>query len=75
MSPFIWFRFDENSQSMEKGYPRQTIDDFPGINQKVDAVFQQRGKWNELLSKIGLLVKNISSGVMMNVIIAVSCKR
>ncbi|KAF1590222.1 Matrix metalloproteinase-27, partial [Eudyptes moseleyi] len=38
-----YWRFDENSQSMEKGYPRQTIDDFPGINQKVDAVFQQRG--------------------------------
>ncbi|NXP76088.1 MMP27 protein, partial [Ramphastos sulfuratus] len=38
-----YWRFDENSQSMEKGYPRQTVKDFPGINQKVDAVFQQKG--------------------------------
>lgn len=60
---------------MEKSYPRQTVDDFPGISQKVDAVFQQKGKLNELLSKISFLVKNITSGVMMNIIIAVSCKR
>ena len=60
---------------MEKGYPRQTSDDFPGISQKVDAVFQQKGKWNDLLSKTGLLLNNITSGVIMNVIIAVSCKR
>lgn len=75
MSPFIRFRYDENRQSMEKSYPRQTVDDFPGISQKVDAVFQQKGKLNELLSKISFLVKNITSGVTMNIIIAVSCKR
>lgn len=44
MSPFMRFRFDENSQSMENGYPRQTVNDFPGISQRVDAVFQQKGK-------------------------------
>ncbi|PKU41796.1 matrix metalloproteinase-27-like [Limosa lapponica baueri] len=38
-----YWRYDENTQSMEKGYPRQTANDFPGINQKVDAVFQQKG--------------------------------
>ncbi|NXN07285.1 MMP27 protein, partial [Indicator maculatus] len=38
-----YWRFDENSQTMEKGYPRQTANDFPGISQKVDAVFQQKG--------------------------------
>ncbi|NXN54206.1 MMP27 protein, partial [Rynchops niger] len=38
-----YWRYDENSQSMEKGYPRQTVNDFPGISQKVDAVFQQKG--------------------------------
>ncbi|NXU80222.1 MMP27 protein, partial [Oreotrochilus melanogaster] len=38
-----YWRFDENRQSMEKGYPRHTVDGFPGISQKVDAVFQQEG--------------------------------
>lgn len=75
MFPFIWFRFDENSQSMEKGYPRLTIDEFPGISQRVDAVFQQKGKWNKLLCKISLVLKIISSETMMNVIIAASWKR
>lgn len=75
MFPFIWFRFDENSQSMEKGYPRLTVDEFPGISQRVDAVFQQKGKWNKLLCKISLVLKIISSETMMNVIIAASWKR
>ncbi|XP_071411226.1 matrix metalloproteinase-27-like isoform X1 [Pithys albifrons albifrons] len=38
-----YWRFDENSQSMEKGYPRLTANDFPGISQRIDAVFQQKG--------------------------------
>ncbi|NXO03044.1 MMP27 protein, partial [Rhinopomastus cyanomelas] len=38
-----YWRFDESSQSLEKGYPRRTAEDFPGISQKVDAVFQQKG--------------------------------
>ncbi|KGL80217.1 Matrix metalloproteinase-27, partial [Tinamus guttatus] len=38
-----YWRYNENSQSIEQGYPRRTVDDFPGINQKVDAVFQHKG--------------------------------
>ncbi|KFV87418.1 Matrix metalloproteinase-27, partial [Struthio camelus australis] len=38
-----YWRYDESSQSLEKGYPRRTLDDFPGISQKVDAVFQHKG--------------------------------
>lgn len=62
---------------MEKGYPRRTVNDFPGISQKVDAVFQHKGKWKKLwlLSKISLLLKSTSSGVIIDVIIGVFCKR
>lgn len=60
---------------MEKGYPRLTVDEFPGISQRVDAVFQQKGKLNELLSKISLVLKILSSEIMLDVIIAASCKR
>lgn len=59
---------------MEKGYPRLTVDEFPGISQRVDAVFQHKGKLNELLSKISLVLKILSSEIMM-IIIAASCKR
>ncbi|XP_002754396.4 stromelysin-2 [Callithrix jacchus] len=38
-----YWRFDENSQSMEQGFPRLTADDFPGVKPKVDAVFQAFG--------------------------------
>lgn len=31
---------------MEKGYPRRTVDDFPGISQRIDAVFQHKGTGN-----------------------------
>ncbi|XP_014382467.2 interstitial collagenase-like [Alligator sinensis] len=34
-----YWRYDENTQSMDKGYPRKIIKDF-GITGKVDAVFQ-----------------------------------
>ncbi|XP_022368601.1 stromelysin-1-like [Enhydra lutris kenyoni] len=37
-----YWRFDENSQSMEQGFPRLTADDFPGVV-GVDAVFQHFG--------------------------------
>ncbi|XP_045873749.1 stromelysin-2 isoform X1 [Meles meles] len=37
-----YWRFDENSQSMEQGFPRRTADDFPGVAE-VDAVFQHFG--------------------------------
>uniref|UniRef100_A0A2K6FE68 Matrix metalloproteinase-14 n=1 Tax=Propithecus coquereli TaxID=379532 RepID=A0A2K6FE68_PROCO len=38
-----YWRFDENSQSMEQGFPRLIADDFPGVEPKVDAVFQAFG--------------------------------
>lgn len=46
---------------MEKGYPRPTVNEFPGISQRVDAVFQQKGKRNKVFSKIGLVLKIINS--------------
>lgn len=30
---------------MDAGYPKMIADDFPGIGNKVDAVFQKDGKW------------------------------
>lgn len=54
---------------MEKGYPRLTANGFPGISQRVDAVFQQKGKLNKLLSKISLVPNILSSEIMIN-----SCK-
>lgn len=59
---------------MEKGYPRLTADEFPGISQRVDAVFQQKGKLNKLLSKISLVPNILSSEMMINVITSASCK-
>ncbi|XP_074837838.1 matrix metalloproteinase-27-like [Carettochelys insculpta] len=38
-----YWRYEESSQSMEKGYPRHIKDDFPGIGKRVDAVFQHKG--------------------------------
>uniref|UniRef100_A0A8C8Z5T2 Matrix metallopeptidase 10 n=1 Tax=Prolemur simus TaxID=1328070 RepID=A0A8C8Z5T2_PROSS len=38
-----YWRFDENSQSMEQGFPRLIADDFPGVEPKVDAAFQAFG--------------------------------
>ncbi|XP_007944199.2 stromelysin-2 [Orycteropus afer afer] len=38
-----YWRFDENSQSMEQGFPRLIVDDFPGVEPKVDAVLQAFG--------------------------------
>uniref|UniRef100_A0A2K5DTQ0 Stromelysin-1 n=1 Tax=Aotus nancymaae TaxID=37293 RepID=A0A2K5DTQ0_AOTNA len=38
-----YWRFDENSQSMEQGFPRLIADDFPGVKPKVDAVLQAFG--------------------------------
>ncbi|KFO25633.1 Stromelysin-2 [Fukomys damarensis] len=40
---FFKNRFDEKSQSMEKGFPRFIADDFPGVDGKVDAVLQAFG--------------------------------
>lgn len=38
-----YWRFDENSQSVEQGFPRLIADDFPGVEPKVDAVLQAFG--------------------------------
>ncbi|XP_067423236.1 interstitial collagenase-like [Emydura macquarii macquarii] len=35
-----YWRYDESKQSMDQGYPKKIIIDFPGISKKVDAVFQ-----------------------------------
>ncbi|XP_043854071.1 stromelysin-1-like [Dromiciops gliroides] len=39
----IYWRYDEKRHTMEHGYPRQIATDFPGIDQKVDAVFESFG--------------------------------
>ncbi|XP_006907577.1 stromelysin-2 [Pteropus alecto] len=38
-----YWRFDENSQSMEQGFPRLITDDFPGVEPKANAVLQAFG--------------------------------
>ncbi|KAF6333571.1 matrix metallopeptidase 10 [Rhinolophus ferrumequinum] len=38
-----YWRFDENSQSMEQGFPRLIGDDFPGVEPKVDAALHAFG--------------------------------
>jgi hypothetical protein len=41
--PFL-NRYDEYKRSMDKGYPKMIAHDFPGIGNKVDAVFKKDGK-------------------------------
>ncbi|XP_076782035.1 interstitial collagenase B [Arvicanthis niloticus] len=41
----MYWRYDENTRSMDPGYPRLTAEDFPGINDKVDDVFQKGGNF------------------------------
>ncbi|XP_039072486.1 neutrophil collagenase [Hyaena hyaena] len=36
-----FWRYDNKRQSMQKGYPKNTADVFPGIESRVDAVFQK----------------------------------
>uniref|UniRef100_U3IGR3 Peptidase metallopeptidase domain-containing protein n=1 Tax=Anas platyrhynchos platyrhynchos TaxID=8840 RepID=U3IGR3_ANAPP len=38
-----YWSFDENTQSMEKGYPRKIAADFQGIGHTVDAALQKNG--------------------------------
>ncbi|XP_012514644.1 PREDICTED: stromelysin-1-like [Propithecus coquereli] len=38
-----YWRFDEKRQSMEPGFPRQIAEDFPGVDTKIDAVFEAFG--------------------------------
>ncbi|XP_023971085.2 interstitial collagenase isoform X1 [Physeter macrocephalus] len=37
------WRYDEYKRSMDAGYPKMIAEDFPGIGNKVDAVFQKDG--------------------------------
>ncbi|XP_012787331.2 matrix metalloproteinase-27 [Sorex araneus] len=40
----IWFwRYDEATQTMDRGYPRRVIKHFPGIGLRVDAAFHHKG--------------------------------
>ncbi|XP_061059679.1 interstitial collagenase-like [Eubalaena glacialis] len=41
--PSEYWRYDENMQSTDAGYPKEIIHDFPGIGKNVDAVFEDRG--------------------------------
>lgn len=47
-----WYRFDERRQSLEPGFPRLIAEDFPGVNSKVDAVFEAFGKTISILLAI-----------------------
>ncbi|XP_006887413.1 PREDICTED: stromelysin-2-like [Elephantulus edwardii] len=38
-----YWRFDEDSQSMDQGFPRLITEDFPGVEQKIDAVLKNSG--------------------------------
>nr|XP_020739073.1 neutrophil collagenase isoform X3 [Odocoileus virginianus texanus] len=38
---YQFWRYDDQSQSMEPGYPQSIEEFFPGINSRVDAVFQE----------------------------------
>lgn len=39
-----FFSFNENTQSMERRYPRKIAADFPGIGYPIDAALQKNGK-------------------------------
>ncbi|XP_039714712.1 stromelysin-1-like [Pteropus medius] len=38
-----YWRFDEKKQSMDPGFPRTIVEDFPGVEPKVNAVFEAFG--------------------------------
>ncbi|XP_004481110.2 interstitial collagenase-like [Dasypus novemcinctus] len=38
-----YWRYDENRQAMDADYPKKIVDSFPGIGEKVDAVFKNEG--------------------------------
>ncbi|KAG8452972.1 hypothetical protein GDO86_004687 [Hymenochirus boettgeri] len=38
-----YWSFDEESRTMDKGFPRLIAEDFPGIGEKVDAAYQRNG--------------------------------
>lgn len=41
---FFLISYDDQSQSMEPGYPQSIASFFPGIESRVDAVFQENCK-------------------------------
>lgn len=47
---------------MDAGYPKMIKEDFPGIGNKVDAVFQKGGKW--VYTLLYLLPQNVISIVI-----------
>ncbi|XP_066216840.1 stromelysin-1-like [Saccopteryx leptura] len=38
-----YWRFDEKKRSMDPGFPRQIVEDFPGVDPKIDAAFEAFG--------------------------------
>lgn len=56
---FTWCRFDEKRQSMEPGFPKQIVEDFPGVEPKVDAVFEAFGKRILIWLAVGHLKNSI----------------
>ncbi|XP_006150151.1 interstitial collagenase isoform X2 [Tupaia chinensis] len=46
-----YWRYDEYKRSMDVGYPKKIIYDFPGINDNVDAVFQNEGYFYFFIGK------------------------
>lgn len=43
LSSFSTHSYDEVTGSMDSGYPRSTVNDFPGIGDKIDAATYQYG--------------------------------
>uniref|UniRef100_A0A8D0IAP4 Stromelysin-1 n=1 Tax=Sus scrofa TaxID=9823 RepID=A0A8D0IAP4_PIG len=54
-----YWRFDEKRQSMEPGFPKQIVEDFPGVEPKVDAVFEAFGKRILIWLAVGHLKNSI----------------
>jgi hypothetical protein len=52
-------RFDEKKQSMEPGFPRKIAEDFPGVDSRVDAVFEAFGKRTLILLAMGPLTYSV----------------
>lgn len=38
------YRYDEKTQTMDRGYPQRVVKHFPGIGLRIDAAFQHKGK-------------------------------
>lgn len=42
---FLLRSYDDTNQVMDKDYPRLIEEDFPGVGDKVDAVYEKNGNW------------------------------